>query len=324
MEKITFHFEGFLADNRHLNFYEAARFQYATARLIVKLSQFREKGHFAKRITNKTNRDILIGVPKEGSFDIIAFSPVIYEAGQHFLSTKISDLLSYVFERVLAKPSDSDIIKGLNSVEAIAQEFGKIDENNSELMNKALDRINKDAEIKESLHSEVTGALRAQIALMERQLAIEKNKENFAKIDSAREQNIIRMAAPLVQEMANPLRRSAGTMDIFSEKDKTKGNIVFIDRNMAENMEISKVDDNITPIMIDIIQYNKETGWGKLRMEEFSDLISFNVPSDLNGRLKQQLINAMGREKVYLQVYIVRDKAKLPMRCIVVGILPNP
>jgi hypothetical protein len=59
-EKLTFHFEGGLADEHKLDFYEAARFQYAAARLVVKLSQFRARGNFVKKITNTSNQDIVL------------------------------------------------------------------------------------------------------------------------------------------------------------------------------------------------------------------------------------------------------------------------
>ena len=51
LERIRFHFEGGLSDHHHMNFYEAARFQYAAARLTAKLMQFRVHGRFTKRIT---------------------------------------------------------------------------------------------------------------------------------------------------------------------------------------------------------------------------------------------------------------------------------
>jgi hypothetical protein len=48
-ETLTFHFEGALADSHRMNFYESARFQYAAARLMVKLAQFRQRGRFVKK-----------------------------------------------------------------------------------------------------------------------------------------------------------------------------------------------------------------------------------------------------------------------------------
>jgi hypothetical protein len=93
---------------------------------------------------------------------------------------------------------------------------------------------------------------------------------------------------------------------------------------MAAEIEVSNVDRQITPILGDIIQYNKETGWGKARLDISNQPLSFNVPSDLKEGLQGRLLAGMGRDKVYLQTYIVRDKVAEPTRLIVVGILPTP
>jgi hypothetical protein len=93
---------------------------------------------------------------------------------------------------------------------------------------------------------------------------------------------------------------------------------------MAEELEVSAVDKEITAILGDIIQYNKETGWGKARLSISEQPLSFSVPADIKGRLQNQLLTAMGRDKVYLQTYVVRDKTSEPVRLIIVGILPTP
>ena len=69
-EALSFHFEGSLADEHRMNFYESARFQYAAARLIVKLAQFRQRGNFSQKITNNSNIAIELVAQTEGSFNI--------------------------------------------------------------------------------------------------------------------------------------------------------------------------------------------------------------------------------------------------------------
>lgn len=74
-ETLTFHFEGALADSHKMNFYESARFQYAAARLMVKLAQFRKSGKFSKNITSKSNFDIKLISQSDGSFNINVEDP---------------------------------------------------------------------------------------------------------------------------------------------------------------------------------------------------------------------------------------------------------
>lgn len=133
------------------------------------------------------------------------------------------------------------------------------------------------------------------------------------------------MASPLVSEMSTALRKSATTLEIISEDivDNPR-KILFLNKSMAEEMETSRVDGQITSIMCDIIQYNKETGWGKVRLDEYLNPLNFNVPSDMKSVLQHHLLSAMGKQKVYIQTYFVRDKFMEPIRLIVVGILPDP
>jgi len=52
-EEIAFTFDGKIASQHRMDFYEAARFQYSASRLLVKLDYFRKNGEFPKKITYK-------------------------------------------------------------------------------------------------------------------------------------------------------------------------------------------------------------------------------------------------------------------------------
>src|SRR4051794_4684349 len=102
-EKLVFEFEGALAEHHQLNFYEASRFQYAAARLLVKLSQFRNSGRFRQKITDQSNVGITLRAQAEGSFRINVDAP---DAGPNvpteqntFLDVPLANLLAYVSER---------------------------------------------------------------------------------------------------------------------------------------------------------------------------------------------------------------------------------
>ncbi len=324
-QRITFHFEGSLADDHALNFYEAARFQYAAARLIVKLEQFRSKGSFVQKITNNSNQEILLQTQRDGSFDITVLVPILNAAKDSFLHVSIPNLMSYVFERIIGKTSDSDVAKALNTQDKVVEEFGRISENNTEILGKALDIIAKDQDTKDRMSREMTDVLSRRIAELTREKELQSSQVEIARIDTVREQRLIAMSAPLVSEMATALRRSADTLEVISDDDTSApNNILFLNRAMATEIELSTVDKDITPILVDIIQYNKETGWGKARMKEVQSLLSFNVPSDMKSRIQPMLLSAMDRDKVYIQTYIVRNKVREPTRLIIVGILPLP
>ena len=149
----------------------------------------------------------------------------------------------------------------------------------------------------------------------------------IAKIDLARSQKLIAMAAPLISEMATALRRSADTLEVRTLRGGGSRSILYLDQQMAQEIETASVDNEITPILCDIVQFNKDNGWGKLRIIDRNDtpqMLSFSVPYDVLNVLKVPLISQMQRDKVYLQTYFVRDRAGEPKRLIAVGILSTP
>jgi len=94
--------------------------------------------------------------------------------------------------------------------------------------------------------------------------------------------------------------------------------------HVTHEIELARVDKDITPLLVDIVQYNKETGWGKLRTKISNHPLSFSVPSDRKSSMQKQLLDAMDANETYIQTYIVRDKANEPIRFIIVGILELP
>ena len=112
METIRFVFDGQLADHHKMDFYESARFQYAAARLSVKLDQFRRKGSFSAKVTAKNNTSVEVKPFERGSFGIEIIGPVLAIAAPIFLEVPLTALWTYVVERVF-KPAGDDTIRNV-------------------------------------------------------------------------------------------------------------------------------------------------------------------------------------------------------------------
>lgn len=327
-EKLVFEFDGALADEHRMNFYEAARFQYAAARLLVKLSQFRNTGRFTKNITDKSNVSITLESQQKGSFKINVDAPDAVENlenGQNsFLNTPISNLLSYVSERIIAKTDDEELIAIINAHPVFAEKYGKIGAGDGKRLDLVIRDIIENEDLRSHIYPEAAETIERRISEVGREDGLNASRDQIARIDAPREQKLISMTAPLVSEMATALRRSANTMRVKSiRKDRTT-NVLYLNKRMAQEIETSNVDQDITPILGNIIQYNKETGWGKVRLQISPQPLSFAVPSDMKAQLQDQLLKQMGKDQVYLQVYIVRDQTGEPLRLIIAGILPVP
>lgn len=321
-EEIIFHFDGALAATSRMNFYEAARFQYDASRLLVKLDQFRQEGGFVSKITNRSNRQILLEPHRAGSFDISLITQG--EGGEKppFLDTSLSTLLAYVGERVIGKTADGPIATILNSRADLVERYGEFEEDDN--VDQIIVDILGDPKYRKRLSPDAIELLERRLAEIAREDAVEADMRQILKIDEAREQRLISMAAPLFTGMATAFRKSARTLHVISRRDEGDRNVIYLNKDLAAEIGTSKVDPDITPILSNIIQYNKETGWGKVRMDISPVPLSFSVPSDMKSELQRDLVGAMRKDHTYIQVRFVRDKVGEIMRCFIVGILPIP
>lgn len=322
-EKLTFHFEGALADAHRMNFYESARFQYAAARLMVKLAQFRSKGKFVKKISARSNINIQLVSQSDGSFNINIEDPGQPDDGKEFVKIPLSDMIAYVSERVVEKLDGNVLAESLlpNSVSAT----DGLDANQMAEVDYLIDSYLNDEAIFSSLPPEIKELVKRRVAESHREKRMAENESAISKIDFESGQKLIAMAAPLLSEMAQTaLRRSADSFEITSSVGGQAKSILFLDQKMAKDIETAIVDQEITPLLGDVIQFNKDNGWGKVKIEEGLKTLSFSIPYDKLPDLKQTLIDNMKKDLVYLQTYQVRDRSLDVTRLIVVGILPTP
>jgi hypothetical protein len=315
-ESLTFHFEGRLADQHKMNFYESARFQYAAARLLVKLAQFRSSGKFQQKISNKSNFDVRLTSQSDGSFNINVEDPGQDTPSEQFMNISLGDLVAYVSERVISK-LDEDSLKSTGA----AKQGGAGGKSEIETLSENI--IAKTTTV-EKLPKANRDLVKRRVAEISRENRLNDSAKSIIKIDFARSQKLIAMSAPLISEMATALRRSADTLEVSSSISGKSKEILFLDQSMASEIETSLVDDEITTLLCDVIQFNKDNGWGKVKFENGSVIASFNIPYDILPRIKQRLIDTMKKDQVNLQTYFVRDMAGEVIRLIVVGILATP
>lgn len=321
-ETLTFHFEGALADVHRMNFYESARFQYAAARLVVKLAQFRKNGKFAKNITSKSNFSIQLKSQSDGSFNINIEDPGQPPEDKPFINISLADLIAYVSERVIEKIDEPTLAT------AAALPPGQVDGAQSPNPATALDSLASDVMAGNSqvasLPDSVQDLVKRRIAESHREARLAENESTISRISSDQGQKLIAMSAPLIGEMATALRTSADTLEVRSSAHTGTSPVLFLNRKMASEIETAIVDKIPTAILGDITQFNKDNGWGKLKIEDGTKTLSFSIPYDILPAVKQTLIDNMKRDLVNLHTYFVRDRSGEVTRLIVVGILATP
>src|SRR4051794_4674083 len=102
---IEFAFDGKLASESRMDFYEISRFQYAASRLAVKLDHFRRRGTFPKKVTRQANFGIDVRPYEPGSFLIEVVAPAAAIVGPLLIELPLTSLWTYVVERVF-KPAE--------------------------------------------------------------------------------------------------------------------------------------------------------------------------------------------------------------------------
>ena len=75
-EKFSVVYDGGLASEGQLHFYEYGRAAYAVAGLVATVEHFRRTGHVASRISSRSYVDVIINAPERGSFPIDILIPL--------------------------------------------------------------------------------------------------------------------------------------------------------------------------------------------------------------------------------------------------------
>lgn len=193
-EILTFHFEGALANTHRMNFYESARFQYASARLVVKLAQFRKSGKFNKHITSKSNFGIELKSHTDGSFNINIEDPGQIQEDNPFIKISLSDLIAYISERVIEKISPSTLST------AMASSIGQADEIPLTPSTAEIDILVNEilaGKIQPSiLSSPLQDLVKRRISEMHREKRLALNEQAISHISDPQGQKLIAMSAP--------------------------------------------------------------------------------------------------------------------------------
>lgn len=318
MDQLQFYFRGGLAEQNRMDFYEAARFQYAAARLSVKLDQFRRTGRFSKRITSESRTNIDLFPFERGSFNLKIAAAEEYEK-QPKIDVPLTALWTYIIERVF-QPVETSAALDLIDDNSLRSEFYSLIDNNVFESTKAIDLLRSTIESKGQLATTEAELLDRLISEAERRAYLASHRDLLSMISPEQDAALVTMATPLLSEIAVPLRRSAKLVTISTIDRLGKRQILTADHQTASALESIKVDKHVSTIDVNIVQYNKETGWGKFRNDYWEGIPSFSVPADRKDDLRFDLLSAMQADRVSVDAYIVRSVSGDPIRLIMVDV----
>lgn len=303
MSNIEFRFTGGDADNNQINFYDGSRFLYGAARFVHHIDNYRCTGKITDRIY-KQQSNFAINSPKQGSFliDVIQIAAPIM--AENAIKVPIEALFSYMWDYVVPN-------KGSENAVLIERE------KTNQVALKALSEANnRTADIAESLLEIRKKEL--SLSHENRNETLEQYRNEFHKISEEDKNRLVTKLRPAVIEMGRPTYSSADKLFV---NDNNSKNIAVIDKYTVESLKGNNIDDLPISLLGSIIQYNKETGWGKFRAEK---RFSFVVPASKKKEWGEKIINAMNfKKEEYFLFYPVRDTRKNIMHLIFESILKD-
>lgn len=319
-EEIDFKFNGGLSDFHQMDFYEAGRFQYGAARLLVKLDQFRRYGRFSQKITYDNNTRIILAAQQPGSFILSTLAPILATAQDEFIKAPISLMWSYISDRVFKPATNDNLRDALSTQRELIEVFDRQITQSGEQTRRTLDLLEDRIERGDALSVENAQLRERLMTETERRSYLEGEASILRQINPNQEAQLLAMAGPLLKDMGVALRSSATTLQVSTTGNGTSRRILFINKRMANEVDTSRIDDESTLILVKVVQYNTETGWGKLRMQEHQGLLSFNVPGDVKQSIQQEMLSAMDNEKTYIECLFVRSPQGILQRAIIIAL----
>lgn len=320
MENIKFTFEGQLASEHRMNFYESARFQYAASRLILKLDHYRRIGDFPKKITYLTTEDIVILPTRAGSYGLEILVPAIMAAAPAFINVPLEALISFVIDRVFRSTDDEDIRAALRANERLLDTFDRTLAGRDDVTLQVLDLLRGEIDHNRELSEQQRQIFERIISDQDRKQSLLQYQGDLRQIDNEDRVDLITMAAPLLKEMNVPLRKSARTLTIGTVSNDNDRRILHANKQMADSIKTEIVDRNIVTIDIDIKQFNKENGWGKFENENWEGRPSFSIPGEILDDLRETVIRLMRHDRVEVDCHFVRSVAGQNLRIIIVDV----
>ncbi len=340
--KISFRFDGDLATNCELNFYEAGRFQYGAARFIFTLEKFRQTGRIVEKLRERVKADIRVKAARRGSYlqEVLMYAlPIAVECA---VSVPFEAIFTYIWDSILPKSEGRDAAVEIAKAEVererersiqageTTKQMALINEvamkglaNSSqaiEILGNAL--VRKDANPDDTLISLEKAKIKQFISELQeeesREKIITKNKKGLAKISPEQEKRLAGQLRKSIPDITTPLKNSANILAIGTSKTHVIANL---DINRVSSITNVKETDELETISVSIKSYDTENGNGKMRLDELRSPINFRVPTSLRLRLKDTILDAMKLETIEVKVYYVVDAYNNIVSIILVDII---
>lgn len=322
LEHVLLRFDGGIASGGHMHLYEYSRAQYGFARILTTIEQFRRSGKVIDKVSKNQKVTLIVSAPEKGSFEL-DIKIAVRDASETYLSgIPFELLLSVVLDRLIPKgeeysnlvsrlakiqvaekPEDVEWLKTLTQISdggvAQAEDALRVVRHALNSSNPAIGRAEIDPD----------DIRRAQLFLesdVKREEIIDKYHGLAGKIDYSELDKLVAKVRPIFSEVAVPFSSSATNLTIGRGKNKDK--YYRLDGERLDFIKSRVLDETEVELRVRIKSYDRETGTGRMRSDNFVGVKSFQVDPDVRGEVQPEIIRAMNRRDVTLGCARYTDK----------------
>lgn len=349
-DQYRFRFDGGLATNGEMNFYELSRSQYAAARLLYTLARYQETGRVVARLDERTIADIRVRAPGRGSYYYHAFVFVAAEASKIAVGIPLKALFTMVWDRVLSSASDYINLKaegtlelkrieqraarGLSKEDTKRMEILREIQHDKEVTKREIVELARDLMSVNELRPDAPPERIQSFKAIADDLELEIRRENLMKphaqalaaISDDDKRKLFSKSRPLIAEIGLPLRSQSA--DIFDMAVGRKHEVIgTMDAEKVAEIAETEQDEVMDQLMGQVIQYNRETGWGRFKLgedesaaNEYGRDISFRVLKPMQINMNSTIIDAMKEEAVVGEFMVTRDKEGKPKSLLLISL----
>jgi len=333
--KITF--EGGIAAEGQLEFYEYSRSQYATARFIATVEYFRRSGKVADKIVGKSYINMTVKAPERGSF----LYDVAVQVASTVASGAVIGFLAYVWHQLAPRREKVDALltklaefklfeekertlqsqertKQLDILREISDGERASPQQGIDLVQWSVDTANIQFSELEVPVAERAEVLLELIAERDRENEINNIKSDLAGFDEASINKLTSRLRPMVSEIALPLKRSATRMSIGSTL--ANDNFIFLTDAIVQFIQTRSPEEDVTTIVGRVKSYDRDAGVGKVQSNDLHRILNFIVPVYRRDELRDWILAAMQRDNVHLTCRRILDESGLPTSLILLDI----
>ncbi|HEX3666157.1 MAG TPA: hypothetical protein VHU23_13110 [Rhizomicrobium sp.] len=333
--KITF--EGGLAAEGRLEFYEYSRSQYATARFIATVEHFRRSGKVADKIVGQSYINMTVEAPQRGSF----LYDVAVQVSATVASGGVVGFLAYIWHQLAPRREKVDTLliklaefrlfeerqrtlqsqertKQLALLHDIAAGERASPQQAIDLLQWSVDAPNIQFQELEMSVDERVEALLELIAERDREGEIKKAEKTLVGFDESSINKLTSRLRPMVSEIALPLKRSANRMSIGSAS--ANDNFIFLTDEIVKDIQARSPEEDTTTIIGRVKSYDRDAGVGKVQSGDLHRILNFIVPVPRRDELRDWILAAMQRDNVQLTCRRILDESGFPTSLILLDI----